>query len=137
MNKGSAFPKHLRSSSKTNAAQFLRTLCIILNFLNSGRHSSQDKDSPDASETFITHSNISTRSNILSLEPLNSIIEAADQIRRVESETSSHVTQLSKSTEKISLDDVSLQESDESCYDTDLEEDFPGIFIKMNCNMTF
>ena len=102
-----------------------------MNVLNLGRHSSQDKEIPNEGETFIIRSNINTRSNILSLEPLNSIIEDGDQIRRVESDTLSDVTELSKTTENISLDDVSLQGSDESCYDTDLEEDFPGIFLSV------
>ena len=67
------------------------------------------------------------RNSLLSIEPLNSIIESEDNERLLESDLSTNqVAELEQSLSYISVDDVKIEDV-EGGFDTDLEEDFPGV----------
>ena len=80
---------------------------------------------------------LSGRNSLLSVEPLKSIIETEDNERYIEGQDHDEISQLVNSMSHVSVDDIMLDDADEN-YDTDLEEDFPGMImierLVLECN---
>ena len=77
------------------------------------------------------------RDAILSIEPLESIIESEDIQRYIEAQVSDHIIPPVSSMLHDAVEDTIVDDADEN-YDTDLESDFPGkIFIERSILLNF